>query len=188
MEKQSTFKSIVAVLFVAVIILAVFLFTSNREKEDGFELSDTETEIQGEEGDSEKVSDGDSESTSIYSGEILAGSTSPFIVFNETDYKLALEEDKTILLYFFAKWCPTCKRELRNEAQPAFDSYDGDNIVAFRVNFNDRDMSDFEEDLADSFGVLYQHTKVFIKNGEMVSKAPNSWTQEEYLEAFRNNQ
>ncbi|MFT5360234.1 MAG: inhibitor of cysteine peptidase [Candidatus Paceibacteria bacterium] len=129
-----------------------------------------------------------SQSEGLYEGDIIAINGSPFIDFNQADYEEALESDKTIFLYFFAKWCPTCKRELRDATEPAFDAYTGDNIVGFRVNYNDRDTSNFEDDLAAEFGVLYQHTKVFIKDGEMIFKVPNSWSEVEYLEAFKKYQ
>jgi inhibitor of cysteine peptidase len=117
-------------------------------------------------------------------GEIIAGGMSPFVDFNQADYETLLESDKTIMLYFYAKWCPTCKRELRDATEPAFLNYYGKDVIGFRVNYNDSDTDDFEEALANEFGVLYQHTKVFIKNKEVVGVYPNSWSEEEYLSKF----
>lgn len=119
-----------------------------------------------------------------YQGEILAGQSSPLLDFNEADYVEALESGKTVFLYFYARWCPTCKAEMRDATLPAFGEYAGDNLIGFRVNYNDRDADKLEESLAQEFGVLYQHTKVVIQNGEVMDVFPNVWTKEEYLDYF----
>lgn len=79
--------------------------------------------------------------------------------YNETDYFAARKAGKPILLYFYANWCPTCARqepvivEMMNSADSKYD-----NIVAFRVNYNDNETDDDERKLARDFGVRYQHT------------------------------
>ncbi len=185
MEKQGTFKAMTFVLLIAVVILAIFLFTSNKTTQD--EVISEGMPIIGEEVVDETMVEevvGEIDTDELeYQGEILAGASSPFIDFNQSEYVEALESGKTVFLYFYAKWCPTCKRELRNATQPAFDAYEGDNLIGFRVNYNDRDTDDFEDDLAEEFGVLYQHTKVFI-NGEDIQVYPNTWDESDYLEAF----
>jgi inhibitor of cysteine peptidase len=124
---------------------------------------------------------------SLYKREVLAGKGSPFLDFHEEDYLSALDSDKTVFLYFYAKWCPTCKKEIRDSLVPAFNEYQGDDFVAFRVNYNDRDTDDLEESLAEEFGVLYQHTKVVISDGEVKEVFPNSWTKEDYLSYLNSN-
>lgn len=186
------FKSITVVLLIAVVVLGIFLFTGNSSEEIFIEdnlISDAEivggAEIAPEvEEDQEELETSPSAEGFQHEGEKLAGNNSPLIDFNEADYQSALESDKTVFLYFYAKWCPTCKREIRDALVPAFDAYEGDEFVGFRVNYNDRDTSDLEESLAAEFGVVYQHTKVFIKNGEVVATFPNSWTEQEYLTNF----
>jgi len=112
-------------------------------------------------------------------GTVLAGTTTPYIEFNEADYTKANEEGKTILLYFYASWCPTCRAE-QPDTLSAFDQLELDNFVGFRVKYKDGE-SDFEQELARKFGVPYQHTKVIVQNYEMVAKSPESWDAARYL-------
>jgi thiol:disulfide interchange protein len=114
------------------------------------------------------------------SSSILAGTTTKYIAFNQEDYNKALEENKIILLYFYASWCPICQAE-QKEVFSAFEEMDYPNVVGFRVNYRDSDVEEFEEQLAKEHGITYQHTKVIIKDGERVLKAPDSWDKEGYL-------
>ncbi len=115
-----------------------------------------------------------------YSGTVLAGSTSPYIDFNKEDYERALTDGKKILLYFYASWCPICKSE-QIETFSAFNSLNDPNLVGFRVNFNDADVDAYEKQLASTFGVTYQHTKVLLNNGQVITKSLESWDKERYL-------
>lgn len=190
------FKTIMIALLIAVIVLGIYLFTWNSDEsvdepvsEDtqSTPLAELETEVvllDSEEGQNQEGSAG---YDFAFSGEELAGKNSPLIDFNEGDYQKALESGKTVFLYFYAKWCPTCKRELRDALVPAFNEYANKNVVGFRVNYDDRDTDDFEEQLAADFGVVYQHTKVILKDGEFIESFPNSWTKEEYLSYFESN-
>jgi thiol-disulfide isomerase/thioredoxin len=117
--------------------------------------------------------------TITYSGKLLAGSTSKVLDFNKADYDKALAANKDIVLYFYASWCPLCRAEVP-ELYSAFDKMNDDDIVAFRVNFNDGDTDKDEEGLAREFGVAYQHTKVFLKDGKRVLKAPDTWNEARY--------
>jgi len=117
-----------------------------------------------------------------FQGTVLAGSTSPLLDFKQADYEAVLETDKPILLYFYANWCPLCKNEVRDATYPAFDAFDMDGLVGFRVNYNDSDTDADEVGLAREFGVAYQHTKVLLKNGDRILKSPEQWTKERYLQ------
>lgn len=119
--------------------------------------------------------------SSSYQGTALAGSQSPLLDFNKADYDKALTSGKLVVLYFYASWCPICKAEVANALYPAFNELENSNIIGFRVNYNDSDTDKNEEALARQFGVGYQHTKVFLKNGERVLKAPDSWSKARYL-------
>lgn len=114
-----------------------------------------------------------------FSGEVLAGSVTPLINFNQSDYDKALAANKTVILYFYASWCPTCRVEFP-KMQSAFDKASNNNVVGFRVNYNDSDTDANEEALAREFGIVYQHTKVVINNGERVLKDLQSWEETRY--------
>lgn len=116
-----------------------------------------------------------------FSGNMLADeSSSKYIEFNKADYDRAVEEGKTIVLYFYASWCPTCQAE-QPDTHAAFNQLDNKDVVGFRVNYKDSDTDSVEEDLAREFGISYQHTKVIIKDGERVLKSPESWDTDRYL-------
>ena len=115
---------------------------------------------------------------------ILAGTTTPYIEFNKQDYQKALSENKIILLYFYANWCPLCKLE-EPQTFAAFNELNKTDFIGFRVNYKDSDTDEDEVELAKEFGVTYQHTKVIIKNGQRVLKAPDSWDKDRYLEEIK---
>ena len=118
---------------------------------------------------------------SQYQGVLLAGSQRlPLIAFNEADYATALASGDLVVLYFYANWCPICRAEFP-KMEAAFNELTGDGVVGFRVNYKDNETEDAEEALASQYGVAYQHTKVFVKNGQRVLKSPESWEQARYL-------
>ena len=111
-------------------------------------------------------------------GQVLAGKESPLLDFDKSDYDKAVASDKLIVLYFYANWCPICREEFP-KMQSAFNQISGDGVVGFRVNYNDSDTDNNEKELAREFGIAYQHTKVFLKNGQRILKAPESWNSAE---------
>lgn len=119
------------------------------------------------------------ESIMEYVGTVLAGKSTPLLDFKKTDYDTTLKTDKLIVLYFYANWCPICRLEFP-KMQNAFDALSTEGVIGFRVNYNDTETDDFEKALARKFGVAYQHTKVFVKNGIRVLKSPESWDTERY--------
>ena len=121
----------------------------------------------------------------IYSGNILAGKNTQYIEFNNEDYEKALSENKVILLYFYANWCPICNAE-QPKIFDAFNELNKDNVVGFRVNYKDDETDSNEVALAKQFGISYQHTKVIIKNGQQVLKALDSWNKGRYIYEVNN--
>lgn len=116
-----------------------------------------------------------------FSGTVLAGGLAPLLDYNKSDFDKALASDKLVVVYFYANWCPECRVEFP-KMQEAFDELTTDKVVGFRVNYNDSDTDNNEKDLAREHGVAYQHTKVFIKNGQRILKSPESWEKLRYIE------
>jgi thiol-disulfide isomerase/thioredoxin len=115
-----------------------------------------------------------------YSGAVLAGTSAALIDYNQADYDAAVKTDKLIVLYFYANWCPLCKAEVP-KLYAAFNQLTTDQVIGFRVNYNDNETDPNEEALARTYGVPYQHTKVFVKAGTQVLKSPESWDTARYL-------
>jgi len=114
-----------------------------------------------------------------YTGVVLAGQSAPLLDFTKADYDTAVKSDKLIVLYFYANWCPICKAEFPI-MQKAFNELSTDKVIGFRLNYNDSDTDDNERALASQFGVAYQHTKVFVKNGQKILKSPEGWDDKRY--------
>lgn len=114
-----------------------------------------------------------------YSGDILAGKSAPLFDFTKADYDIAVASDKLVVLYFYANWCPICKAEFP-KMQNAFNKITSDKVVGFRVNYNDNQTDNDEKNLAKQFGVAYQHTKIFVKNGYRILKSPEGWDENRY--------
>ncbi len=116
-----------------------------------------------------------------YTGMVLAGKSAPLLDFTKADYDAAIKTDKLVVLYFYANWCPTCKTEVANALYPAFNELTTDNVVGIRINYKDSDTDSDEKALAVKYGIPYQHTKVFVKNGKQLLKAPDQWDKARYL-------
>ena len=115
-----------------------------------------------------------------YSGKVLAGTKAKLLEFNKADFDKAIDKGGVTVLYFYANWCPICKKEFP-EMQAAFNSFNEERVIGFRVNFKDSETSAEEESLAREFGVPYQHTKIFVKGGKQTLKAPDGWTKDRYI-------
>ena len=106
--------------------------------------------------------------------------SAPLLDFTKADYDAALQTDKLIVLYFYANWCPICKAEFPM-MQSAFSKLTNGHVIGFRVNYNDDQTDVDEKNLAREFGIAYQHTKVFIKNGQRILKSPEGWDEARYV-------
>ena len=131
--------------------------------------------------DEAMMKEGDGAMMAKYTGTVLAGKSAPVLDYNKADYDMAIASDKLVVLYFYANWCPICKEEVANALFPAFDELTTDNVVGIRINYKDSNTDKDEESLARKYGIPYQHTKVFIKNGKQILKAPDGWDKARYL-------
>jgi len=118
-----------------------------------------------------------------FAGRILAKSGAPVVEFNQADYNEALKSDKLVVLYFYAGWGPLCKEEFPMMIK-VFNTLSADRIIGFRVNFNDSSTDTDEKSLAGKFGVGYQHTKVILKNGQLLLKSPETWNEERFSQVI----
>ena len=113
-------------------------------------------------------------------GAVLAGTTTKYSEFTKAEYDKALADGKTVLLYFFADWCPVCQHE-QQDTKAAFAELQDPNIVGFRVHYKDSGVDQDMKDLVTKYGITYQHTKVIIKGNE-IRKSLESWDKERYLQ------
>ena len=102
-----------------------------------------------------------------YKGTMLAGTTTPYIRYNEEDFNKAQSAGKVIYIYFYASWCPICKSE-RPTILSAFNGMSNADAVGFEVHFNDDETNDKDRDAARKFGVSYQHTTIILNPSSKV--------------------
>ena len=177
-------------ILILLVIFGIFVFGCSQTETGAMEKKDAmmekeesmvkEGEAMEKEGDAMQKEEAMMEK-SDYTGKVLAGSITKYLDFNKADYDKALKEKKKILLYFYASWCPICKRE-QVDTFTAFNEINDLDLIGFRVNYRDSDTDSDEEALAKEFGVSYQHTKVILKDGQRAGKWPDSWDKQRYLE------
>ncbi|PIQ91427.1 MAG: hypothetical protein COV70_03830 [Parcubacteria group bacterium CG11_big_fil_rev_8_21_14_0_20_39_22] len=194
-EKGAATGVIIAIVAVLIMVVGIFYYNLIPRGDDNLMMKDDDSMTEGEKmieengamnDDSTMIEGEDSMMTGSYMGQVLAGSSAPLLDFKEEDYEKAILSDKLVVLYFYANWCPICRAEFP-KMQAAFNELQSSEVIGFRVNYNDNQTDDYEENLAREFGVAYQHTKVFIKNGERVLKSPESWEQSRYISEINNN-
>ena len=113
------------------------------------------------------------EPTLTYSGNIIAGTTDPYIEFNQADFDKAVAAKKLVLLYFYDKDNPICKVE-EVAAVDAFKQLDIGKIVGFRVHITDGLATSDELAIAQKYGAK-DSFKLVIKNGQVVDKGIFQW-------------
>ncbi|MEO6508561.1 MAG: DUF6799 domain-containing protein [Patescibacteria group bacterium] len=110
----------------------------------------------------------------VFKGKKIAGKAAPYHEFNKEDYDAAVKQNKLIVLYFYADWDLVCKEE-EPQIENAFNKLPTDEVVGFRVNYNDSNTDDIEKNLAKEFSATFQHTKVILKSGVSVLKTEDQW-------------
>jgi thiol-disulfide isomerase/thioredoxin len=201
LQKGFAMRVIIAIVAV-VVVLGGFVYYANQPKEAGKmaeekammekkAMGEIEKDAMMEKKDGETMKDDsmmkkdegamtDKDNTMMkYSGAMLAGKSVPLLDFTKADYDAAVKTDKLVVLYFYANWCPICKAEFP-VMQKVFNELTTDKAIGFRVNYNDDQTDTDEKNLAKHFGVAYQHTKVFVKNGERILKSPEGWDEKRY--------
>lgn len=86
---------------------------------------------------------------------------SRYVVYSEGVIEKA--KGKRRVLYFYANWCPTCK--VANEDFIKNSERIPDDVVIVKINYIDSDTEQAERDLAQKYGVTYQHTFIQIDDG-----------------------
>lgn len=116
-------------------------------------------------------------------GDVVSGSSSPFVEFSQEGYEKAIADGKIVFLDFYADWCPICRVEAPI-INSGFEKLTTDKVVGFRVNFKDAMTDESETALAKELNIPYQHTKVFLVNGKEVERYPDQWDKEDFDNAF----
>ena len=111
-------------------------------------------------------------------------SASSYVAFEQNAYEQALRDGKIILLDFYASWCPICRAENPHLRAGIADINDP-RLIAYQVHYNDDETTLEEKNLAQEFGVTYQHTKIILKNGQVVLKSLEQWNKEKTIEELR---
>ncbi len=121
-----------------------------------------------------------------YNGDALAGETTFYLQFTKADYDKAIADDKLIFLNFYSESCAYCQDDNR-AALDAFDTMRYDDVVGFRVLFNDPALTLDDKDIALKYGVENLNTKVIVKGGKRVFKATDSWSKQTFIDEINRN-
>lgn len=115
-----------------------------------------------------KKSDNDSVSR------ILTNKKVPYLEFSQEEYQKAVSAGKIIYLEFYANWCPICRAQ-EPELISGLDALNRDDLVAFRVNFKDDQTDAYEQALAQTYKVPYQHHKIVLKDNVVIIDSAENW-------------
>lgn len=116
-----------------------------------------------------------------YGGQLIAGTTTQYIRYDEVDFNKARDSGKIIYLYFYATWCPICRTE-RPTILSAFNGMNNPDAVGFEVHFNDGETNEQDKNAARKFGVSYQHTSIIMNSkGDTVYRSLSPISKEEII-------
>lgn len=85
-----------------------------------------------------------------------------YMDFTTSEHEKAKGEGKTVMLYFTANWCPTCRAQEPVNLEAFEELRDDNDIVIFQIHILDSETTEENEDLADEFGVRLQHTYIIL--------------------------
>jgi hypothetical protein len=117
--------------------------------------------------------------SSQFSGYVLAGNTTKYIEYNKQDFDLAVTKMKVVLLVFYKNGQASSKTEEVNVFD-AFNSMTYDNMVGFRVHFQDGLDTADEQALAAKYNIKSGNTKVILTDGKVYATDPDVWNTAMY--------
>lgn len=99
-------------------------------------------------------------------------------LINSTDFPALVQDDKLLVVDFFATWCGPCKK-----LSPTLDEVSeefGDRVNIVKVDVDER------EDLAMTYGIRSVPTVLFFKNGQQVDKFVGALPKSEIVSKIEN--
>jgi peroxiredoxin len=99
--------------------------------------------------------------------------------YTTDNFKLAQEEGKLVLLYFYTDWCPGCYIELM-QLKKALKKFDPEEIAVYVVDYKGEGVIAEEEELARDLKVDTKQTKVLIYRGHEVMRSSDPWDEKRY--------
>lgn len=169
-------KLLLVAIATAVLIAGYVYFFLNEEEE----KINTNIEVTSDDKTKQENTNG---AQIVFAGAKLANN---YYEYTAQDYAAARAASKPIFLYFYANWCPTCAAQepIVVDLMNSLDSSMSD-LVAFRVNFNDNATSEEERQIANQYGVRYQHTMFTVSSaGEVTDKLLGQYPASALLASF----
>lgn len=99
-------------------------------------------------------------------------------LINSTDFPALVQDDKLLVVDFFATWCGPCKK-----LSPTLDEVSkefGDRVNIVKVDVDE------SEDLAMTYGIRSVPTVLFFKNGQQVDKFVGALPKSEIVSKIEN--
>ena len=99
-------------------------------------------------------------------------------LINSTDFPALVQDDKLLVVDFFATWCGPCKK-----LSPTLDEVSeefGDRVNIVKVDVDE------SEDLAMTYGIRSVPTVLFFKNGQQVEKFVGALPKSEIVSKIEN--
>ena len=99
-------------------------------------------------------------------------------LINSTDFPALVQDDKLLVVDFFATWCGPCRK-----LSPTLDEVSeefGDRVNIVKVDVDE------SEDLAMTYGIRSVPTVLFFKNGQQVDKFVGALPKSEIVSKIEN--